>query len=338
SRVGRALQSFEVDDRVPDEKLFADLSAGARKEIQSILKEGGQDAGIFFGRKAGLAVVALAVSHRRLLLEKNPMVPGPDGKVVVRGGLLQPAASIRAAINRGRFGFAKCARDPSVKLPRFSFECPALPEDEAAWLEVAAFPPGRILGSNVMEMLVWPAGKPGKTYVRLAQAKASAAPAEAPSLPDLVQSINDMRKEAGLSPLRLADQESRTASLLAPHYFAAISGAEPETTADQVALGLRAGWDVDGTVRYGTFVSTWVKDAASFGDVLRSALARPFGREALLDPAAERVAIGTVAADKDQVLAAVLSTYALFDGYKHDKDSGMVMARLAAARAERGLG
>jgi hypothetical protein len=335
SNVGVGFQGAQVDDRISDERIFAEFPADGKKRIQALVQTGDRYAGIFFARKHGRVVIAMASSPRKVFLQKTPLVPDAEGKVVVRGELLQAAASVRAVINRGRFGYQACSPDPSVRLPQFAFTCAALREDEAAWLEVAMFPPGRIIGSSAFDVLVWPSGAPGKTYAKLTRSKDAGAPDTGASFGGMVQELNDIRRQAGLPLLRLAEQESQTAAQLAPHYFAAIGGAADDAVADQVALGLRAGWDVRGTVRYGTFISNWVQNAAGYGDVLRAALSRPFGREALLDPAAEQVAIGTVAVEKGQVLGAMFSTYALFDTYRHDNDIGIVIAQLTAQRAAR---
>jgi hypothetical protein len=136
--------------------------------------------------------------------------------------------------------------------------------------------------------------------------------------------------------MRLAEAESRTAGQLAPHFFTRGKGDDGEGQVhDQVALGLLAGWEVEGMVREGHFVSAVVPGAAGYRDVIQMALSRPAGREALLDPTAERVALG-VTADGGQV-GALISTYATFDGYRHDRDPGAVAARIAGARRDKGL-
>src|SRR5262249_19578812 len=154
-----------------------------------------------------------------------------------------------------------CEVNPAVALPRFSIVCPVATDDEVAWVSVSALPPGRVLGTPLIEMLVWPSGTPGKVYAKLARPAAGAAGASAQ---EIVQEINRVREEAKLPPLRLSDQESLTASRLAPHYFAPANAGGSADTSDKIALGLLAGWEVDGTIRSGHFVSTQVSDAGSW--------------------------------------------------------------------------
>jgi hypothetical protein len=337
-RVSLGAITVKADDRIPDAQIFAHAQADVKKSLVSMLPPGGGDAGIAYARKNGRVAVVMTATPRMVRMERTPLVPGGDGTVFLRGELLQPATSVRGVINRGRFGFARCTVDRAVALPRFSLACPTSREDEVAWLEVAAFPPGHIMGVDVVQMLVWPAGNPGKTYARLAHAAAPDAPPPAgDAVKALVQELNRVRKEAGLRALVLAEKETQSVAQLAPYYFAGLSEGGRHDVADVVALGLRAGWEVDGTVREGNLVSNTVTGGADLGDVLREALARPFGRETLLDPAAERVAVGSVADPKDKALGAVFATYQLFDGYRHDQDAAVVVGRLDALRAARGM-
>jgi hypothetical protein len=102
-----------------------------------------------------------------------------------------------------------------------------------------------------------------------------------------------------------------------------------------VALGVRAGWEVEGLVRHGNLISSWNQGAGDSSEIVRVALAHPFGRETLLDPEASRVAIGTVSDEKEPGTGALFATYSLFDTYRHDNDANTVVQRLTALRAAR---
>jgi hypothetical protein len=331
-QVGVVYQAMSGDDRIPEAKIEAQFHDPVKAMIEKSIS-GRVDVGIAYLRKNGHAVIAMALSLRHVRVERTLLVPASDGGVVIRGEVLDPVGAVRAMINRGRYGFGACVQDLTVALPRFVITCPSSPADEAAWITMIAVPPGRILGSAVLETLVWPAGKPAGTYARLAR-DAAAAPASGPAqLADMVKEINRVRKDAGLAPMGIAEQESRTVERLAPHYFAARREGDSSQVADQVALGLRAGWEVDGLVRHGGMISTSVQGSGDYAEVVRTALAHPFGRETLLDPEAERVAIGTVGAAKEGELGALFATYALFDSYRHDNDGKIVAGHLIAQRA-----
>ncbi len=333
TRVGVAFQTMTGDDRIPEARIEAQFSAPVKAMIETSLKAGRVDAGIAYLRKNGRAVIALAVAPRAVRVDRTPMIPASDGAVVLRGEILDPVGETRAMINRGRYGFSPCTPDPSVALPRFAFRCSVLPADEAAWLSMSVIAPGRMIGSEALSMLVWPSGAPKKTYAKLAHDAVTAPPAGGLKVADLVQEINRVRKEANLAPLRFAEQESQTVTRLSPHYFAALREGGESRVADQVALGVRAGWEIEGLVRYGNMISTWTLGSRDPAAVVRAALAYPFGRETLLNPEAERLAIGTASADNESDVGALFATYSLFDTYRHDNDLTTVANRLDVLRA-----
>jgi hypothetical protein len=306
--------------------------------------------GLWYGRKDGRAVVSWLVSRRRVQIDPLPLVP-PGAQVVVRGELLIAASHLEGLANAGRFGVHHCIADPAVPLPRFALTCDVDAADRAAQIEVAAFPPGRILGPIVLSLVVWPAGTPGDSFERPVLAGAAPAPCAAGAASGdvpgaLTACINQARAEAQLAPLALAPAQSQTATRLAPHFFAALAGAEPELLADKVVLGLRAGWDVGAPLRYGQFTSGLIHGgSAEIDRLVASVLDRPSGREALLDPDARQLAVGTVAGGGGggggggpRALGAVFGTYTPFDGRDDPGDVQRVLQRLADLRARQGRG
>jgi hypothetical protein len=150
----------------------------------------------------------------------------------------------------------------------------------------------------------------------------------------LLALINEVRRGAGLPEVTLAARESAVAEKVAPHYFAAIAGGEPEIVADQVVLGVRAGWDVDGDVLDGRFTAGAVVKTDDLGRLLDAVLERPSGREALLGHAVRQVALGPVVAREQELLAMVAGSYVFFEGAHHDADAQRVLGRLTKARVD----
>jgi len=69
----------------------------------------------------------------------------------------------------------------------------------------------------------------------------------------LLTLVNERRAQAQLPALQLATRESETSARLAAHYF---EGDRETDLGDQIALGLMAGWDIQGsTIRNGDFYS-----------------------------------------------------------------------------------
>lgn len=179
---------------------------------------------------------------------------------------------------------------------------------------------------------MYPAGKPEQPYAH--------APASADGLPSgdaaisvvLLGGINAVRTEAALPGVRSAEAQSRTATQLAPYYFASRYGGD-SAVADKVALGLLAGWDVDGMVREGHFGAQWSyeRDVAAF---VEAAIASPFGREALLDPQAVQIALGPLVDKDNPGFGAVFGTYAMIDATGRTDNAAAVVARLTKLRGK----
>ncbi len=115
-------------------------------------------------------------------------------------------------------------------------------------------------------------------------------------------------------------------------------GEAPENVADQVALGMIAGWSVDGILQTGRFTWSAVSQTNDVGQLLSEALEYPGGREVLLAPDAERVAVGTVVESSGYYtsMAVLVGTYSLFSQQVDAKDAEAVFVRFQKARLARG--
>lgn len=292
----------------------AELHQGWSAQLAPLYGElpaGNMDVGVALLRKGDKVVVLRAAGARMALLQGLAADPASPGTLVLRAELLSEPASVRVMINRGAFGYAECQVVPA--LPRLEARCPADLADTHAWISVASFPAGRVLGTRVLDVLAWPQGQPVDHYTRRAVATPSQA-GQASELHDgILHGINGVRALAQLEPLTEEVPESSTAREVAPYYFAAQQRLVPETVADIVALGLRAGWQVSGLVAHGNFAAPATLGSTDVGQLVALALEHPFGRETLLDPRAVRVAIGAVWAPETKFMGAVITTYALLE-------------------------
>jgi hypothetical protein len=323
--------SGSVPEETSAERIVENYRAQFLEQTKAALKGGTQLAGVWFGQDKGRAVLMLTVASRHATLEKLPLVPTPDGTVVIRGEVLQPADRIEALFNRGRFGYGTCDVDSNVRLPRFAVTCKVDPGDAVTSLEIAAFPAGRIIGPIVANFMLWPSGTPASSYHGSSYVNHSVQ-AGPDSREQLLSLVNEVRRAAGLAEVTLAPRESTVAERVAPHYFAALVGAEEPLVADQVVLGLRAGWEVEGAVRIGHFTAGAVEKTNDLGRLVDELLERPMGREALLTGSAQKVAIGPVIAPEQQVIGVVASSYELFESANHESDVQSVLERLSKSR------
>jgi len=327
---------------IPQDATEAEVYEGWREAVASLLSQrlvgGPLEAGIWYGRRANRAIVVLAAGERLLHLEPLATVlpEGGDGSFVLRGELLVPAEEISAAVNRGRFGVADCERNASLRLPRFAFRCRTDPADAESWLSVGLTPPGRILGRGALGLLVWPSGSTRAEWRRPSWGQPVLVTPETDVDAELAALVNRLRGEAGLAPLELSAAQSRVAERLAPHYFASVFGFAPGASGDLVALGLIAGWHVEGVVQSGSFAASWVARSLDLDHLLATAIQYPAGRRTLLDPDARRLAVGALVRREAPFLAGVFGTYALFEETAHDEAARQVLAALDAARAARG--
>lgn len=333
--IGMATVAVEPRGGEADEELRPVLERPFGEHLRSMLARGKQAAGVWYGRSADRALVMLVTAEPLARLEAFPWRPGPDGRVVVKGELLRPAARLSGLVTHGRFGFRSCEVDRGVALPRFSVRCEVDPADPVVTLEIAAFAPRRIFGPVVVSAQLWPGGAPPVAFAEPALPGAQRAPVEGDLRATLARLLGAVRREAGLPPVTLADAQSETAAALAPHFFsAAVKRDEPAM--ETIVLGLRAGWQVPGYVRAGLFTYARSDDLQDAGKLLAVALSRPSGREALLHPEVQTVAIGTLREQRG--VGAVFAGYALIDRARAAAEAEVVMGRLDVERMRRGVG
>ncbi|MBS2028026.1 MAG: hypothetical protein JST54_09005 [Deltaproteobacteria bacterium] len=323
--------------RLDEGKVFEQWSKQFGGTLEKMVGPGPRAAGIWFGRDGKRIIILVASSVPRVRLEPGPRVPDAQQHITLRGELLVPGDRLQALVNQGPYGYGTCLADASVALPHFALTCSVLPSDSEARVELAAFPPGRIFGPIVLDLVGWPGGKASLAFSR-EQLAAPSAPAstEQAMLQQLLVQVNTVRAHAQLRPMVLADKESAVSNQIAPYYFAAMAGKAEAALADEVALGLRAGWDVDGQIRDAEFASAALGQTRDPARLVQVTLERPSGRAVLLDRDAAQLAVGQVTLGKNG-LGAVLTSYTLFDERDVDDGAATLAQRLTAQRAARGL-
>jgi hypothetical protein len=149
----------------------------------------------------------------------------------------------------------------------------------------------------------------------------------------LLALVNERRAAAGLQALKLAVRESETSARLAPHYFDRQADAE---VSDKIALGLLAGWDLDGTIKAGDFYSAILSGSLDPERWLSFVLEQPAARRVLLAPEARALALGSVVRTETQSMGVLISTYNFYESDDHRADVARFLAKLNEQR--RGLG
>lgn len=297
--------------------------------------QGNRAAGGWVHVADGKAVAVLASRVREAYVE--PAVRADDGTVRLKGELFVPAESIRAFVNRGRFDVQECTVDASVRLPAFDVECVSDPEDPLAYLSLTAFPSGRILGDRVLHTAVW-SGDGSDSYRRPARTEASEVTGEQALGEAFVEGVNAIREQAGRPPLRFDTGQSLVATDLAAHYFEAGWGDGEAIDQDRIALGMMAGWSVEGDVSRGRMSSALSFGTRDVAQVLDYIADNPWDRFVLLDPKATRVAVGPVFWEDAKAMGTLVGVYQTITDTKEASIAarGAVRKQIAAAREAKG--
>jgi hypothetical protein len=329
-----------VSRRQSDVQIYGHWRDAVRKSLETRLAGGPRTAGIWYGREGDHAVVMQAFGHREIHLEPLSPIPGRSGRIEIRGELLTPAASIRALVNRGRFGVASCESLRENSTTRFAFACDVDMRDPSALISLSVTPPERLLANTVLHVLARPEGRLEDVYRLVSYGAPHPVLDSTAAADDFVDLLNAVRHLAGLSPVILDPGQSATAAELAPPFFASLFGRSPEYNAEMVILGMLAGWGVDGIVQSGYFTASWVLRSTDLQRLLAAALEEPSGRETLLAAEIDRLAVGPLLETSagHESLAAIFGSYAVFSEEDHAASVNAVMEKLGSERAVRGLG
>ncbi|MGH0032344.1 MAG: hypothetical protein ACQGVC_21335 [Myxococcota bacterium] len=318
------------------DQAIAELDEQIDGHLRERVVGGPLDVGLWMTTGADRVDLVVATGKRLVRVDPVPTTPR-DGRVVLRGEVLTTARGIEALVTRGRLAWNECEADGNVRLPRFAITCQVDPDDRTAWVSLALYRHGSILGRTALEVLVRPRGDPVRGYRR--HAYTGPRPVDGPEAMSsaFLEVLNAVRGEADAPPLVYEVEQSATATEVAPHYFQALMDPAAERAAEVVALGMMAGWEVDALVQEGRFTSMWLIESGDVASMLSDALEFPSVRRALLAPETARLAVGPLSIEEEGVraIAAIAATYRLFSESDHRKHAAYVHDRLAVARVER---
>jgi hypothetical protein len=285
--------------------------------------------------EGGTVVFAATFATSNITWDKVSTLVDEQGRVELSGRLSTPASMIYGLSNVGAYGVQDCQSDPRVAAPQFRMFCQLDPADSSAWVSVQVLPPGRVLAYGAGRVLI---RREGVALSFTAPTK-NTAPESVRSSADfstrLLSLVNETRAAARLPALKLAQRQSETSTRLTPHYFAG-EGTDNSTN-DQIALGLLAGWDIKGTIRSGDFYSNALSGSLDPRRWLAFMLEQPSARRVMLAPAARAIAIGSQVDAQAQSMGALVSTYSFYESDNHRADLERFFTRLNARRTALGL-
>jgi hypothetical protein len=334
-----AVWTVEAPRAVTDVALLEHVRSAIGKQIDAQLSSsaaGHQSVGLALTRDDRGASVVVLFAPDEARLEPGPRRVDGQRRITLRGAARGDFVELDAMINRGPLGFAQCDADPTVKAPRFAVTCTLAEGDAFDWVEILGRKKGLYLSHTVADVLVTAGDESAVQYV--AHHYGEPTPVATPDAfrAAIVAGVNRVRASGHMAPVVLAPKQSAENTRLAGTLIdASLSSDDP--TADRAAIGLLAGWGVEGLIQNG---SLWLGAVAPTRDAtawLDFALERPLGRMALLDPAARRIAVGPAVPEGAEALGAVVTTYTLFESPDHAADTARFVERLAQARVARGL-
>jgi len=305
---------------------------------------GGPDAQMAVGlaavREGNRLGIGFVVARDTVRLDGGSLQADGRRRVNVRGTLrAENTEAIMGLVNQGKYGVRECVNDARAAPPYFSFSCEMAEGDKWAWVDVVARKRERALSSTVGHVLVTAAGE--NLPQEYTAPRGSGEPAPVRTIAEfrhvLVDRLNRVRAEGRLRPLTLSAEQSATSERLAGVVIDPSTKGERESLADRAAIGLLAGWDVRGLIRGGWLFVGTAPSTHDAGVWLDFALERPIGRQTLLEPQSQVVAVGPAMPDSVEALGAVVTTYSLFDKADHSAEAQRVFSAVAAARVQRGL-
>jgi hypothetical protein len=320
-----------------DAELVARGRADITRRLGKELDRGNHELGMAMVREEGKAAIVGVAAPKSVELEPGSRVVDANRKITLRGTVARDVAEVFAFANRGEFGVSQCEGNVGVPLPRFEVTCELADGDPWAWVEVIGHREGEVLQEPLADVIMCERDDAGVTYT----ARSLGAPTPVSSAPEftgaLLDRLNAVRRRAKLRPLVLAAKQSQENARVAGTIFDASVTGDAETR-DRAAIGLLAGWDVEGgTIRDGHFFLGAVAPTRDATAWLDAAIERPIGRLTLLDPVARQIAVGPAIPENAPALGAAVTTYALFESDDHAADERQFFRALAAARAARGL-
>lgn len=312
------------------------LGGPIRALLRNHVVGGPLDVGIWLHSKDGRVDLVVAMGERSVRLDPMPTVVASGSQIVLAGEVLRSASSVTAVVTRGVFDWEVCEPVEGVTLPRFRLVCSVDAADASSWLSLHYLPPGHVLAQSIAQLLIRKPGNQADRYRRHRHAEPRSATRTEQVPGAFLELLNQLRAEAEAPPLALAPEQSRVAREVAPYYFSALMDAQAGT-AELVALGMMAGWEVDEIVQEGRFAFTWLTDSRDVASLLSDVLDSPEARMALLWNELDQIAIGAVVGEDGATgyLGLIAATYRVFSEEDPLENASRVSRNLTRARAER---
>lgn len=330
---GFSVVDLEVSDETPEERIESEL----RQSVTDMLAQVSApkaEVGLGYARGNGRAAFVMYYGSASGTLDAFPAVVSGDG-VTLAGSVPQDVEVALGLVTEGQYDVRFCEPDRRVRAPRFRITCKVAQDDPIARVEIVTRRPGQVLMESMRSVLVRRSEDAGLVYQPELYGAAETVSGADEFRGALVRALNAVRETAGQRPFKLEGRQSISNERLIPTFFDAMLKSSSDQI-DWLALGLLAGWDVQGMIRDGGIYWGMVATSRSPGRWLNYAFESPLGRWVLLEPSMSHIALGAAPFDKTGVMA-IATTYAFFEQRDHSLDEDAVFDELVKVRRALGL-
>ena len=333
TNVATAVWQAIVPDGVPEGQVEKEFDPNVRELLGRVASNETHEVGIGYARGKGRAAVVIYTGAARArIVDYTPVFQGVG--VTFEVEVKEPVAVVTALANQGQLGVKACEPDAASKAPRFRFFCAIAANDSWSRVDIAVRGERAVLYDVVAQALFRRTEDAALTYEPVLFGADAVAADAAAFREALYGALNDARKAAGVSPLVIEARQAAWNDRMSSSYYRAIAQNDVKLR-EQSALAMLAGWDVDGAIRDAGFFSGILPNERRPARWLAAGLESPFGRWVLLEKSASRVAVGTAELTTPGI-AALVTTYSLFDGASHELDQKNLRALLTAKRSALG--
>ncbi len=274
-------------------------------------------------------IISVLVAEPTVQLNSPPFSSGGGGKVSITGVYPEPTEWMQAYVTHGPLGAKHCDRVP-VAGPKgaFGFRCPTNPDDAIAVIEIGAAPKGSVLGNVIARTMISPDGTEPTQYA----APTLSVPATQGdfSASAVLAGINALRGQAGLGDAVGAPEQDDVTHNLFPH----LMGNSDPGVRNEAALGLIAGWQVEDTIRAGTFEMMFTHADTPLDRALAGALFSPSFRTVALGPDTNVLSSATLEAADTGTRGLLTVAFSAFEPGDFAHEESAIFDALDDARAK----
>lgn len=291
--------------------------------------------GAWGGQNSSSAVIVVVIGRPQIAVKATPMSTEGIPTVSIEISSPRRGSSVQAFSTIGKFGYVTCeaSRTPDKNL---AFQCPLDDERDYTLVELVATEPERVLGFVTFSAM-FAVDSSLLPSIYNSRTPENNGKQQAHSLATYIRILNSIRKIEALRPISADPKHSETVTKLVPHLLAAQHTGD-EDFADEVALGMTAGWGVPGIIQGARFNSVQGHYQWSPERVLHASIESPAYRSVALNPDVRTVALGIHSDQEYTARASAIVGFSFFENRAYHEEEDELFEVLDRRRKEKGRG